>query len=538
MDAKYYDDFYRLHGASVHDDPSRFVAVAQLVQGHVLDIGCGTGTLADFYAGEYTGVDYSKVAIDHARTIRRASANFIVSSAEDLKTWGAKKYNSVVMAEFLEHIDADDGILDVLANMTAENGRWIISVPNGDRVPDPSHVRMFTVPELRKKFSKYGYVKFHNWVGFQQRILMSVEVGQTAQLRLGLPMVVKNEAKGLEFAILSAIEIVDHIQIAVDDSSTDETLAVAQRYADVVRPYKWGGSFSAARNLAQSDLPTKWALILDGHEFVKDLKSLDDVLELNVDGIVVVVELENGFENWFPRIIKSNINWLRDVHNFPDCKSTKVSTAFRVKHDRTNFQSIESIRIRNAQREKMIFGILGDAVKKNKKDVRSLFYLAQQSMLNKDFRRAIKYHKQYLKYATNPQERWLVRYDMAMARVQLGHLFRAIWALHNAEDELPNRWETSELMGAIYAMRGKYFMALRYLVDSMKQSTGRFVYNPIKHDYVKTWDLIGRCLFNMKKYEEARIAFKRAIAVGTAMPESEQDKEKLAQIAEFVKLQE
>ena len=75
-DKKYYDDFFNNYPVNVHDNPDRFRAVAQLLSGKVLDVACGTGTLSDYYAGGYVGVDISDVAIAKAREIRRKNANF------------------------------------------------------------------------------------------------------------------------------------------------------------------------------------------------------------------------------------------------------------------------------------------------------------------------------------------------------------------------------------------------------------------------------------------------------------------------------
>jgi SAM-dependent methyltransferase len=537
MEENKYDIFYREHGVGVHDDPLRFGAISGLCKGHVLDVACGTGTLADFYFGAYTGLDISAVAIAMARDTRRKDAEFIVSSALDLLALEPRKFDTVVLAEFLEHLDFDTGILDVLLGMTAVGGRWIISVPNGDRVPDADHVRQFTVPELRKKFARYGRVRFHNWAGFSHRILMSVEVGEIAQMELGLVMPVKNEGKGLETAILSCIGFVDHIQIAVDNSSNDDTLAVARRYADVVRPFDWVGSFAAARNLAQADLPTRWALCLDGHEFAREVPDSFTILQEDCDAVGVQIEMEDGFRTWFPRIVRREVEWENEVHNNPRAKKSKLLPGFVIKHDREHLQSLEAVKIRTAQRDEMMRRILGAILKRNPRDVRALFYMQQHSMLNKEFRKAIRYQKKYLRYSTHKQERWTVLFDMALAHLELKHYFRAIWTLHTAEEELPGRWETSELMGAIYAIRGKHGRAIEYLIDSFKEPTTKFIYNPLIRDYVKVWDMIGRCFYALGNYQKALVAFKRAIELEKARPDEKQDKKRLALLESFVNVQ-
>jgi len=62
-DKKYYDDFFKTHDVDVHNSPDRFLAVSKLLSGKVLDVACGTGTLSDYFLGDYIGVDVSDVAI-------------------------------------------------------------------------------------------------------------------------------------------------------------------------------------------------------------------------------------------------------------------------------------------------------------------------------------------------------------------------------------------------------------------------------------------------------------------------------------------
>ncbi len=163
---KYYDEFFKKFGAKVHDDPVRLSAIAKLCVGSVADFGCGTGALTDFYDGIYSGFDISDVAIEFASATRRVSAGFESGDLTDPAFQIKEKFDTVVLAEFLEHIEDDKEIFSKIKTILGSAGRIIISVPNGNRIPDESHVRTFTVPELRKRFSKIGKVKFHNYLGF------------------------------------------------------------------------------------------------------------------------------------------------------------------------------------------------------------------------------------------------------------------------------------------------------------------------------------------------------------------------------------
>ena len=510
MDKNYYNNFYKKYGANIHTAPVRFSTIAKLCQGSVLDVGCGTGDLADYYEGDYTGFDISDVAINLAKKIRRYSADFLVGDILNPKLKMERNFDTIVLGEILEHLEDDNLLLQNIRKWSKVNTRLVISVPNGDRVKDKDHKRVFTVPKLRRRFKKLGKVQFHNYEGFRERILMSVDFGRENEDLISLPMIVKNEEKGLEKAILSCIDFVDNIVIAVDTKSKDDTLEIAKRYADEVKLYQWKNDFADSRNFAQAGIKTKWCLILDGHEYIKECKNLKQYLKLDFDGLVVKVQLENGFLYWHPRIIRNYVKWVKPVHNYPDLKTYKRYPNFMVRHERRSLKSLEAQKERNIQREKMIYEILTAKVKKNKRDVRSIFYLAQQSHYNKEIKKAIKYYKWYLKYAKDKQERWLVWYELGNCYNVLG---RHRWAIHYfkmAEKELPQRWEIAKKIGATFSMMKKWDWALLYLVDSFKENKTDFVFNPEPRNDAQTWFFISQCFFACKKYEEAKIALKRA----------------------------
>lgn len=511
MSKEIYDKFFREYGPDVHLDPVRFSEIAKLCRGRVLDIGCGSGNLADFYSADYLGVDVSEVAINYAKELRRKDAKFLASDIFDLKNLTGEKFDTIVMAEFLEHIEKDEVLFDMLKNLAKPDARLIVSVPNGDRVPDKNHLRNFTVPQLRRQFSKLGAVKFRRWSGFENRILLTCDLGQENKNLLSLALIAKNEEVGLENAILSCVEFVDNIVIAVDDSSEDKTLEIAKLYADELKMYKWQNSFCQARNFAQEGIKTKWILIIDGHEFVKSVGNLDKALNSDFDSLAVKVILENGFTYYFPRLIRNFVKWQRDVHNYPETKSMTRFDGFIVRHDRGVLQSKEAREARDKQRDEMILNIMGSALKKNKKDIRALFYLAQHYSYQKDFKRSVKFYKKYLKYSKNKQERWLVWWEISSIYLLSGRNFRALMNLRNAEKELPGRWETKFALGIFWGIIGHTDFSLNYFVASLEPNKETYIYNPLRFDEAQTWDFIGAGFFSKNKLYEAKVAWRRAL---------------------------
>ena len=527
MEEKDPNEFYKKYGPYVHSDPERFLAIANLCGVNVLDIGCGTGDLADFYKGNYTGLDISSTAIENAKKIRRSDADFLVADVLDPKQDFGMTFDTIIMAEFLEHIEDDTIVFEKIKRWTHFGSRLIISVPNGDRVPDEDHVRQFTVPELRKKFSPLGRVKFHTWGGFYYRILMTVDIGQPNENRIALVSPVKNEGRGIERMILSCLDFVDQVVISVDTKSSDDTLNIAKRYADVLKQHEWQNSFAEARNFAQKDVLAKWILALDGHEYVEKHEFLEKALSSEVDGLFVKIFLEDGFSFWFPRIILNNIQWVKDIHNFPECEKMERYKNFLIIHDRPGGQSEQSAIERSSQRHKMVSEKLLKLLKEDKKDYRSAFYLGQQNLHENNLKKAIKYYKHYLKYSPNKEERWLACYTIAHCFNGLNKPKKGLKWLDKADQEIPGRWEVSKKRGSIFIFLKKWEKGIENLVESFNKDNSNCMFNPEPRNDSQTWYFISQAFIKLKKPYEARIALKRAKdAQGeskfTRLPKSEQ----------------
>ncbi len=78
-------------------------------------------------------------------------------------------------------------------------------------------------------------------------------------------MIVKNEGHNLERCLASVQPYVDEIVI-VDTGSTDNTIAIAQRYGAKLDHFDWCDDFSAARNYSLTKVTGQWILHLDADE--------------------------------------------------------------------------------------------------------------------------------------------------------------------------------------------------------------------------------------------------------------------------------
>lgn len=144
----YKDSFYYVHWTQV------IVFLKKIQNPKILEIGCGTGQLAEYLKDEgfvdYNGFDFSPKAIALAKG--RVNFNFFQGNALAKNSYNTE-FNTIICLEVLEHIQRD---IDVLQNIPANTG-IIFSVPNFDA---PSHVRWFTSErQIKARYFRYVDIK-------------------------------------------------------------------------------------------------------------------------------------------------------------------------------------------------------------------------------------------------------------------------------------------------------------------------------------------------------------------------------------------
>ena len=86
-------------------------------------------------------------------------------------------------------------------------------------------------------------------------------------MKISACMIVKNEADNLAKTLPSLSQVVDEI-IVVDTGSTDETVAVAEKYGAKVLHFTWCDDFSAARNYSLRYATGDWVMWTDADELI------------------------------------------------------------------------------------------------------------------------------------------------------------------------------------------------------------------------------------------------------------------------------
>ena len=327
---------------------------------------------------------------------------------------------------------------------------------------------------------------------------------------IALVMIVKNEEKGLERAILSCRDFVSEIVIAVDNSSTDKTEEIAKKYATTLKHFDWQDDFSKARNFAHEGVKTDWILFLDGHEYVSAAPDLETHLATKHDGIMCAIEMESGMIFGNPRIYRNGVHFEGQVHEHQTCQSVESYPEFLIKHDRVGGQDITAMKEREKQRNDQVPRIMGGLYKKDKENTRAAFHLALFSETNGDVKSAIRWWGRFLRYAKDRGERWYAFFELSRCHLTLGHSFRAYWYASRSDDETPGRWETSKLKGLILFQQRKFAKAAECFVGGLSNNDCIVHYRPWSRDVSGTFNLIGECLFNLDVLDKASLAFGRA----------------------------
>jgi SAM-dependent methyltransferase len=98
----------------------------------ILEIGCGTGVMISIPLAslgyEVTGVDTDDKSIELARAVNPfKNAQFLCVDAAVI----TRRYNFIILAEVLEHMDAPQLLIKLSRNLLKDSGLLLVSVPNG-----------------------------------------------------------------------------------------------------------------------------------------------------------------------------------------------------------------------------------------------------------------------------------------------------------------------------------------------------------------------------------------------------------------------
>lgn len=246
------------------------------------------------------------------------------------------------------------------------------------------------------------------------RLFVDIDPGPPEEPLVALDTIVRSDAAGLERMLHTVLPHVDEIVLGVDARSDEETLKVAQAYADCVYVFEaadvgltdeeWTPSetnprgkinFAAARNLGRSRVRSPFAFVIDSDEYLMtagDMRALVRAADENVDGFTVSVQMGTFVErDNAQRFARTNYRWTEATHNQLLYPNKPLTSDVLVICD-TSLRDVEEQSRRMAQREIGISDLLEEAAKGN---ITALFHLAKHRGGGTDLIEAVRLTEDY-----------------------------------------------------------------------------------------------------------------------------------------------
>jgi 2-polyprenyl-3-methyl-5-hydroxy-6-metoxy-1,4-benzoquinol methylase len=146
---------------------------------HLLDVGCGSGTLAAAAKAKYK-IDEVVGIEKHEGASKKAALKIDKLICGDIEKvaleFSEKHFNCIICADILEHLVNPESILDKLKTILSDDGVLITSIPNirhivpllkiifnkfeyeSSGILDKTHLRFFTLHTMKKMFDETGFV--------------------------------------------------------------------------------------------------------------------------------------------------------------------------------------------------------------------------------------------------------------------------------------------------------------------------------------------------------------------------------------------
>ena len=109
---------------------------------------------------------------------------------------------------------------------------------------------------------------------------------------LGFNLIVRNEENCLERTLGNIRPIADEI-VVTDTGSEDDTVAIADRFADKVLFHAWQDSFSEARNWGLRHSSTDWVCWIDADEWIENPGRIQELLTERPDAMALFCAMNN-----------------------------------------------------------------------------------------------------------------------------------------------------------------------------------------------------------------------------------------------------
>ncbi|MGA9527472.1 MAG: tetratricopeptide repeat protein [Terriglobales bacterium] len=310
-------------------------------------------------------------------------------------------------------------------------------------------------------------------------------------------MIVKNEAHTIRACLESVRGIVSRIVIA-DTGCTDDTCEIAREFGATIVSYPWQDHYAKARNAALGPLDTDWVLVLDADEEV------DRETARNISRLLKAVPQIGGFATPIRNYVKSRSNrgWDRlAVENDRRHERAKTSPAYFVHEYCRLFRRREDIYFTGRLHELVEPQLAAAGLKTGRANF-FIHHFGQLESPAEKVEKALYYHdllRRKVEEEPNDPNGW----------VQLG--LQEYERFHNQEEALrclqralelePRAAEAWLFLAMIFVDTGRYTDALKAVERDTRDGPSNALREQVR----------GDALHSLNQFEEARIAYRRAI---------------------------
>ncbi|OGM26726.1 hypothetical protein A3D00_04720 [Candidatus Woesebacteria bacterium RIFCSPHIGHO2_02_FULL_38_9] len=172
-----YDSGYIKKNPTLHieDAPIKFYEIKKELFklgkiNSMLDIGCGAGVLTKLIADylkvkKVLGIDLSHTMINKAKEFNSSSKNIDFNCIDIFKLHAKEKYDLIVCADIIEHIQNKKKFLKKLSQL---GKKIVIRVPMEDSILNHLLKTLNISDELKKTEEQYGHIHHFNFDSFVQ----------------------------------------------------------------------------------------------------------------------------------------------------------------------------------------------------------------------------------------------------------------------------------------------------------------------------------------------------------------------------------
>lgn len=272
--------------------------------------------------------------------------------------------------------------------------------------------------------------------------------------------------------------------VVVDTGSTDDTVAMAKKYADKVCYFSWCNDFSAARNYALTQASNDIVMMIDSDEYLQEIDTgeLENLLKqhpsmvgrIKIINRVSVGEQETEYIERINRIFsRQQYEYSGSIHEQVTAKNKEEYETYLapvvILHD--GYEGTEEERRKKAERN---LKLLLKELENHPDDTYFMYQIGKSYYMAEDYEEASRYFEKALGYDLNPKLEYVIdmveSYGYALlntGRVETALQFQGIY------EEFGDCADFKFLMGLIYMNNERYEEAVAEFLKATEYKSAR-----------------------------------------------------------------